>query len=117
MSTFSELSKRREFLENKRAAFELLKDSVSGIAADQIILDEVLLDLDEKCVAPVIDEINSIENSEFKKAKKAAEKKDVEAKKERKSTKKTPVKGNTKAKKGTTKRKRATTNNTRKRSC
>ena len=74
MSTFLELSERRRFLENKKEVFELMKDQVGGIEADQIVLDDVLLDLDEKCVAPILDEIASIENSNL------TEKRDVKTK-------------------------------------
>lgn len=111
MSTFLELSERRKFLECKREVFELVKDQVGGIAADQIILDDVLLDLDEKCVAPLLEEIDSIENSNL-----TAEKKDVKTKKERKPTKKATNK-RAPAKKGATKQRGAKTNNARKRTC
>ena len=106
MKTFLELSERRKFLESKKEVFEFMKDQVSGIEADKIVLDDILLDLDEKCVAPILDEIANIENSNL-----TVEKKDVKAKKKRKPEKKKTSKSNTKKTKATK------TSNLRKRTC
>ena len=87
MGTFSELVEKVEGLRQKLRVLEHVKDFVDDLEQfDRDSLDEVLLDLDELCVAPLVEQINRIEKAKITKPRKTTEKKDVKAKakKERK---------------------------------
>lgn len=88
MGTFSELVAKVSRLKMKREIYELTKEHVERLRAtyDPELVDDVLLDLDELCVGPLVDEINKIEGARI--SPKTTGKKDGEAqaKKKRKPT-------------------------------
>lgn len=99
MPTFQQLVKKNETLKQKLRVFEHVKDFVDDLSdIDRGTLDEVLLDLDELCVAPLVEQINKIENAKITKPRKTTEKKDVKAKAKKERKPKAAAKGKGKRK-------------------
>ena len=96
MPTFQQLVNKNEVLKQKLRVFEHVKDFVDDLSElDRKVLDEVLLDIDELCIAPLVEQISRIENAKITKTRKTTEEKNVktEAKKERKPKAKAQRKG------------------------
>lgn len=84
MATFQQLVEKNDKLRQKLRAFEHVKDFVEDLKAfDPEIVQEVLLDLDEFCVAPLVEEIAKIEGAKITKPR-TTEKRDGKAKAEKK---------------------------------
>lgn len=67
MITFQQALEKRVRLKEKLKALELIKEftaELKVVSAETI--DEVLLDLDEYCVAQVLDELKGLEGAELK---------------------------------------------------
>ena len=81
MGTFSQLVEEIGRLKQKLRVLEHVKDFVDDLGQfDREALDEVLLDLDEFCVAPLMDRIVRIEMVKITKPrKKIVEQRDVKA--------------------------------------
>lgn len=91
MATFLRVVEKVARLKRKQEIYDLTKNYVEGLASsfDLEIVNEVLLDLDELCVGPLLEEIYGIENSRVTKPKaKTTEKKDGKAKAGKKQVKK-----------------------------
>lgn len=94
MPTFQQLVKKNEVLRQKLRVFEHVKDFVDDLKDfDRKTLDEVLLDLDELCVAPLVEQISKIENANVTKSRKTTEKKNVKAKAKKERKPKAAAKG------------------------
>jgi hypothetical protein len=89
MSTFSQLVEEIGRLKQKLRVLEHVKDFVDDLDQfDREALDEVLLDLDELCVAPLVDRIGRIEMAKITRPRKrVAEQEDVKAKEEQAKSK------------------------------
>jgi len=99
MPTFQQLVKKNETLRQKLRVFEHVKDFVDDLSDfERQTLDEVLLDLDELCVAPLVEQISKIENAKITKPRKTTEKKDVKAKAKKERKPKAAAKGKGKRK-------------------
>lgn len=79
MTTLKELSERRAKLQAKLEIFEQIKNYASITLRDGdhclgvlAALDEVLVDIDAMCVAPILDEITELDEAEVSDGKTAS---------------------------------------------